>query len=288
MSHPPGTRFVMANHVKTSYLDLGTSATTLVALHGGGAGSSGSAGMGKLADRLQNDVRFLAPDGVGGFGYTDVNAPTPYGWQSRVDHLSDFADTLCLDKMHLIGNSAGAWVAARYAIQRPDRVKSMVLIGSGTIVSSMGLDLPPSKGVAALQAFDNTREGMRRVMGALVADPSKIPEHVVDERLASANRPGATEAMKRLAEGQKFLDKHPTMVGVRDMRLALPAITKVIPTLFIWGEHEVFVPIELVHELEKLLPDVRFVYLPDAGHQAQTDQPDVVADLVRKHVAAAE
>ena len=106
-------RYVMAGRTKTRYIDVGLEAPVLVALHGGGAGSSGIAGMGKLAERLQGEMRVLAPDQVGGFGYTDPAAPTPHGSQNRVDHLADFAETMCLEKFHLVGNSQGAWVAAR-------------------------------------------------------------------------------------------------------------------------------------------------------------------------------
>lgn len=287
MTYGLSTRYVMARGIKTCYLDVGQKSPTLVALHGGGGGSSGVAGMGKLALRLQDELRFIAPDGVGGFGHTDPAAPTPYGSQSRVDHLSDFADTLCLDQMHLIGNSQGAWVAARYAIQRPDRVKSMILIGSGTLGQSMGIPFLPSPGLAALHGFDGSRESMRLMMNALVHDPSNVSEELIDARLESTSRPGAAEAMKRFAEGNRFLEKDPVMVGNLDMRATLPEITKRIPTLVLWGESDTFAPAETARKMEKLLPHARFVYLKEAGHQLQTDQPDVVAGLVRKHIASA-
>lgn len=287
MAYGLSTRFVMANGVKTCYLDVGDKSPTLVALHGGGGGSSGVAGMGKLALRLRDDLRFIALDGVGGFGHTDPAAPTPYGSQSRVDHLSDFADTMCLDAMHLIGNSQGAWVAARYAIQRPDRVKSMVLIGSGTLGQSLGIPFLPSAGLAALQRFDGSRESMRLMMNELVYDPSSISEELIDARLASSSRPGAAESMKRFAEGNRFLEKDPVMVGNLDMRSTLPAVTERIPTLVLWGENDSFAPPETARKMEKILPHARFEYIKNAGHQLQTDQPDIVADLVRKHIASA-
>ncbi len=278
-------RYVMAGRTKTRYIDVGLEAPVLVALHGGGAGSSGIAGMGKLAERLQGEMRVLAPDQVGGFGYTDPAAPTPHGSQNRVDHLADFAETMCLEKFHLVGNSQGAWVAARYAIQNPERIKSMVLIGSGTIGKAMGLPFPPSPGLAALLAFDGTREAMRRMMLALVQDPSMLTDELIDDRLASATRPGAAESMKRFAQGNNFLENDPVMIGNFNMRESLPAITKRIPTTFIWGENDTFVLPEMGRQLEKLLPDVQFVYIPNAGHQTQTDAPDEVARLVRETMA---
>lgn len=280
-------RWVMAGRVKTRYIDVGGEEPVLMALHGGGAGSSGSAGMGKLAGRLKDHMRVVAPDQVGGFGWTDPEAPTPYGQANRVDHLEDFADALCIDKMHLVGNSQGAWVAARYAVLHPDRVKSMVLIGSGTLGKSMGLPFPPSPGLAALMGFDGTREAMRRMMLALVTDPSNITEELIDERLASATRPGAAESMKRFGKGNQYLENDPSMVGVFSLRESLPAVTKVIPTTVIWGEADTFVLPETGRQFEKLLPDARFFYIPGAGHQTQTDATDEVARLVRETMAKA-
>lgn len=287
MSNKFAAKHVMAGRVRTRYIDVGGEEPVLIALHGGGAGSSGSAGMGKLAERLQSDMRVLALDQVGGFGHTDPEAPTPYGSQNRVDHLRDFADVLCIDQMHLVGNSQGAWAAARFAIQYPDRVKSMTLIGSGTIGKAMGLPFPPSPGLAALLAFDGTRPAMRRMMEALVVDQSMITDALIDERLASSTRPGAAESMKRFAAGNNFLENNPLMIGNFSMRESLPVVTRYIPTTFIWGENDTFVLPEMGRQLEKMLPDVKFVFIPGAGHQTQTDQPDEVARLVRETMARA-
>lgn len=280
-------RWVMAGRVKTCYIDVGPEEPVLIALHGGGAGSSGIAGMGKLAERLQSSMRVLAPDQVGGFGLTDPSAPTPHGAQDRVNHLVAFLDTLCIDKVHLVGNSQGAWVAARFAIQYPDRAQSMTLIGSGTLGKSMGLPFPPSAGMAALKAFDGTRPAMRRMLEALVHDHSTITEELITQRLESATRPGVPEAIKRFWTGNSYLENDPAMSGQFDMRATLPIITKLIPTTVLWGEDDTFVLPETGRKLEKLLPDARFSFIPKAGHQSQTDQPDEVARHVRETVARA-
>ena len=93
--------------------------------------------------------------------------------------------------------------------------------------------------------------------------------------------------MQRFAQGNRFLEKDPSMVGNLDMRATLPEVTKKIPTLVLWGENDSFAPADTARQMEKLLPHARFEYVKNAGHQLQTDQPDVVADLVRKHIASA-
>src|SRR5580698_9833621 len=71
------SRYVIANGIRTHYTEAGEDGPVVVCLHGGGAGSSGDAGMGGLLPELAPNFRVLAVDGVGGFGLTDTNAPTP-------------------------------------------------------------------------------------------------------------------------------------------------------------------------------------------------------------------
>src|ERR1700685_4007343 len=109
------SRFVLANGVRTHYSETGEDGPVIVALHGGGAGSSGAAGMGLLMEKLAEEFRVVAPDSVGGFGLIDPYAPAPRGLFSRVEHTADIIDALCLPKVTLLGNSQGAWAAAQYA-----------------------------------------------------------------------------------------------------------------------------------------------------------------------------
>src|ERR1700691_6186286 len=127
------SRGVKANGVKTHYTESGDDGPIPVALHGGGAGSSGISGMGPLLRELGENFRVLAPDSIGGYGETDASAPTPRGLLSRVDHTRDFADSLYLDKFTIIGNSQGAFAAAQYAIEYPERIEKIVCIGSLSI-----------------------------------------------------------------------------------------------------------------------------------------------------------
>src|ERR1043166_1426705 len=110
------SRYVMAGHIKTHYVEAGTNGPVVVLLHGGGPGSSGEAGFGRLIPFLAERFQVYAPDGVGGFGETDLNASVAEGMQSRADQLEAFMDALCLDQICLSGNSQGAWVAAKYAL----------------------------------------------------------------------------------------------------------------------------------------------------------------------------
>ncbi len=278
------SRWVMANGVKTHYSEVGDNGPVIIALHGGGAGSSGESGMGLMMPHLADDFRVIAPDSVGGYGQTDATAPVPYGLINRVTHLEDFADALCLDKFVLTGNSQGAWAAVQYAALHPDRVSKLVIVSSLTITGGMGIKQADTPAMAALQGYDGTREGMRKLLEAIVIDKARITDALIDRRQASATRPGALEAQKTFAKNTGALRSNPLLAMQMDLRTSLPLTTKHIPTIVLWGESDTFALPETGRELEKMLPDAKFHWVKGAGHQVQTDAPKESADIIRKFV----
>jgi pimeloyl-ACP methyl ester carboxylesterase len=273
------SRFVMANGVKTHYTESGSDGPVILAMHGGGHGSSGVAGLGRLLDLLGDRYRVIGLDSIGGYGETDT-VPLRHGLQSRVDHAADFADALCLDRFTVMGNSQGAWCAARYAMTHPDRVDNVVLLSSITIATAMGLKAQRSQGHELLRAYDGTRPAMVRLMQGLAARPEVITDALVDLRQAAARRPGAMEAFAASEKSIAAIRSNPPLAANYDMRLSLPALAKTIPTIFLWGENDIFALPALGRELEALVPDIKFHWVKNAGHQVQTDQPEIVAEIV--------
>jgi len=275
------SRRVTANGVNTHYTEAGGNGPVIVALHGGGAGSSGESGMGLVMPHLAGDFRVVAPDSVGGYGDTDPYAPIPYGLINRVSHLEDFVDTLCLDRFTLTGNSQGAWAAARYASLHPDRVEKLILIASLTIAQGLGIDQAPTPALKALMGYDGTREGMRKLLDALIIDKSKISDALIDRRQKSATRPGAMEASKLFAKNTAALRDDPLLALQLDLRVMLPTLAKQIPTIFIWGDADTFSIPETGKAIEKAVPAIKFHWIAGAGHQVQTDKPKESADIIR-------
>jgi len=278
------SRNVMTGRFRTHYTECGGDGPALVLCHGGGPGSSGEAGFGLLMPTLAAKFQVYALDSVGGFGETDPYYPASEGVQSRVDQLEAFMDTLCIERAVVGGNSQGAWVAAKYALQHPDRVDKLLLIASNTISAAMGLESPVTEGMKAIRAYNGTEESMRAFLKTIVWNKNLITDDLVKLRNDCANRPGAEAARKIFQEGQQRLTKDPNLRLKYDMRNTLPKLT--IPTICIWGEDDGFAPVDLGRQLEKMLPNIKFHYVAKAGHQVQNDQPQVVSKLIMDFLGA--
>jgi len=237
--------------------------------------------MGLVMPLLAPDFRVIAPDSIGGFGDTDPYAPAPYGLINRATQLEAFADTMCLNKFTLTGNSQGAWAAVRYACLHPDRVEKLILISSLTIAQGLGIDQPRTPALAALEGYDGTREGMRKLLDALIIDKSRITDALIDRRQKSATRPGAMEAAKEFVKNTGAARKNPALALQFDLRVSLPAIAKQIPTIFMWGDADTFAIPETGKAIEKAVPEIKFHWIAGAGHQVQTDKPEESAEIIR-------
>jgi pimeloyl-ACP methyl ester carboxylesterase len=102
---------------------------------------------------------------------------------------------------------------------------------------------------------------MVRLMHGLAARSEVITDALVDS--AKPRRPGRVR-----------------WKPLRPPRSRSPAHAKTIPTIFIWGENDIFAAPSHGRELEALLPDIKFHGVKTAGHQVQTDQPEIVAEIV--------
>jgi pimeloyl-ACP methyl ester carboxylesterase len=278
------SRNVLAGRIRTHYTECGDDGPAVVLCHGGGPGSSGEVGFAQLMPALGTKFQVYALDSVGGFGETDPYFPASEGVQSRVDQLEAFMDTLCIEKAVIGGNSQGAWVAAKYAIEHPDRIDKLVLIASNTIAGAMGMEMPMTEGMRAIRAYDGTAQSMRAFLKTIVSNKNLITDELVKLRNDCANRPGAEQARKVFQEGQQRLTKDPNLRLKYGMSHSLPKLT--IPAIFIWGKDDAFAPVELGRQLEKMLPNVKFHYVAKAGHQVQNDQPQLVNKLIMDFLGA--
>jgi pimeloyl-ACP methyl ester carboxylesterase len=265
----------LADGQRAHYMTAGESGPAVVLLHGGIPGSSGTAGWRLLGPRLaEAGFRVYAPDQPG-FGLSD---PRPeyhpvHGVYTHINFLERFAEALCLDKFFLAGNSMGCANTAHYVVRYPHRVERFILIAG-----PVG-DVCPFPTLDALQipvGWDGSRETMVKMMGSIIHKQEHITDDLLDMRMAAADRhkDGWIAWQKAFLFGQM----------PDDIQRALSTKNRLdtidIPGICLYGKNDVILPTEnLGYKAEDALPNVQFFYPDDCGHQGQTDQPDLFADV---------
>lgn len=269
MSKDYRSSYVRANGIKTHYIEAGDG-EPLILIHGGGPGASGEHNWRNNVPALARHFRVYAVD-LMGCGYSAKPA-VEYSIQNDVWHVAAFVDTLCLDRIRIAGNSRGALVAVKYALDFPERVRKVLMISTASVARAMGIEVGLSEGMKALaRARDNlSPETMRAFLETLVYDKSRITEELVESRVRVAALPGALEANRAGSAFQEKLAKDPNLQQVADIRHRLPRVT--FPLCLIWGREDRFAPVELAYQLKELLPNLtEFHVLEHSGHQCQND-----------------
>ena len=156
------SRFIDANGIKTHYIESGVG-EPLILIHGGGPGADGYGNWQGCLPAFAQEYRALAVDMLG-FGRTDKPDPSTftYSQDARTNHMIAFIEALDTHPVSLIGNSMGGITSLGVAMQRPDLVKKLVLMGPAGIKTS---EVPAALG--PLMSYDGSVEGMRKVIDVL-------------------------------------------------------------------------------------------------------------------------
>lgn len=271
--------------VKTHYVSAGAG-EPLILVHGGGPGASGATGWTNTIPELAKHFRVYALDLI---GFGDSDKPLiEYSLQTFVEHVAGFIDELNLKTVRILGNSQGAYVAIKYVLDNPGRVKSAALISTGNVATACGLETvaqTANRTSKFTQYFDGSRESLRAFMELIVNDKSKVTDELIEARYQIASRPGHKEMLDSLRRYRKLLDADSSYAQARNIRERLVALK--IPYCILWGEHDRTAPLNpLGLGMKALLPEVPFHVVPNAGHQVQNDQAELCNRILIEHFRA--
>lgn len=264
----------LANGARAHYVTAGEKGPAIVLLHGGIEGSSGLAGWRFMIPFLaEHGYRVYAPDRPG-FGLADTRPeywPTR-GFMSWAQFVKDFADALCLDQFYLSGNSNGAQTAVYFAINNPERVIRMPLIATAGFTATMGVEPSKIKPGIRLPGFQGTEQSMKELMDTVVYRKEAISEDLLKMRTTHAAL--QDESLKAAREFMREHANDPDYLQQINLKGRLDKLN--IPIVYLFGNQDTFAGVENAYLQEDVLPNFQFFYVDECGHQAQTDQPDIV------------
>ena len=276
-------KFIDIAGAKTRYYDVGQGEPVLL-IHGARPGGTSSANTWTpVFAGLSKRFRVLAPDRLG-HGMTE-NPKGEYTPAAEMEHIYNFIKALKLEKFHIMGQSTGAYHAARVTLEHPDWIKTLVVCDSNTLSPPVGdiaarrAQIGLGTGAGAQRAPERTAaEQFRFNIGQL----SKTKEHITDEFVAAAaymaslpNGQKTDAAMKTDAAG-----KYEEMIakGAEEMRGWMKEGRLQTPTLLYWGRNDpsaiLPVGLQLFELIAEKNPRVRMFIVNNAGHFHYRERPE--------------
>ncbi|MGO4631205.1 4,5:9,10-diseco-3-hydroxy-5,9,17-trioxoandrosta-1(10),2-diene-4-oate hydrolase [Streptomyces sp. 2RAF24] len=249
----------------------GTADTPVViTLHGGGPGASAWSNFGRNLPVFAEQFRTLLVDQPC-FGRSDKPEPDRDYFSFSANAVAALMDELGIVRAHFIGNSLGGGTAVRMALNHPDKVGKLLLMGPGGV--SVNLFAPdPTEGIKRLFEFnaapEPTRDGLRAFLGVMAYDRSIVTDELVEERWASA-----TDADTRLGSA-RMAASFANPAWAEDVMLWREAHRITHPVLLTWGREDRVNPLDGALVALKTIPDARLHVFPHCGHWAQTEQAD--------------
>ncbi|WP_329386841.1 alpha/beta fold hydrolase [Streptomyces sp. NBC_01351] len=260
------SRTVKAGGLNLHYHEAGSpDGPVVILLHGGGPGASAWSNFGRNLPHFARDFRTLLLDQPC-FGKSDKPELDKDFFSFAADATAALMDELGIEKAHFIGNSLGGGTATRIALDHPDKVDKLLLMGPGGISLNL-FSADPTEGIKRLFEFagsaEPTRERMRAFLTTLVYDPALVTDELVEERYAQATDPEAALGNARM--GASFA-RWP-----QDTMLWREAHRITCPVLLTWGREDRVNPVDGAFVALKAIPDARLHVFPRCGHWAQTE-----------------
>ncbi|EST36525.1 4,5:9,10-diseco-3-hydroxy-5,9,17-trioxoandrosta-1(10),2-diene-4-oate hydrolase [Streptomyces roseochromogenus] len=242
----------------------------VIMLHGGGPGASAWSNFGRNLHVFAGRFRTLLVDQPC-FGRSDKPELDKDYFSYSADAVAALMDELGITRAHFIGNSLGGGTAVRMALNHPDKVAKLLLMGPGGV--SVNLFAPdPTEGIKRLFEFntapERSKEQLRAFLGVMAYDQSLVTDELVEERWASATDPDTRTGSARMAAS--FANP----AFATDVMLWREAHRITHPVLLTWGREDRVNPLDGALVALKTIPNATLHVFPHCGHWAQTERAD--------------
>jgi pimeloyl-ACP methyl ester carboxylesterase len=274
LPHAEHSRFVAVDGARIHFQEMGAAhAPPVVLLHG--FCSSGYIWADVMPLLAEAGFRVIAPDLVG-YGFSGKPPYAEYTIQAQARMVLRLLNRLGIGRATLIGSSYGGAVAATCALDAPERVDKLVLVGAvsndnvpqqrllqmaawpviGDLLSPVMLDSRPLMRWRMSQVYapENAR---------LTQDAARMEGHHRPLRAAATHR-AVINTLRRWSA----------------TRIAREAHLIRQPTLLLWGENDQDVPLREGWRLFHSIPDSRLIVFHRCGHIPHEEYPAQFAEIV--------
>ena len=200
-------------------------------------------------------------------GVASSSGEVPSSFPEMGANAIAFIRALGLTKADVLGFSIGGMVAQEIALQAPDLVRRLILVGTGP----RGADMAASK---SAEIFAGSYDPPEHLWLAVHFSPSAAGRAAglafLERKLRRRDRdPEVTElaaAAQREAIGQYIAQSDGVLDYLKGIRQ---------PTLIVQGSNDVIIPTVNSYVLQQNLPNAQLILYPDSNHGSFYQYPDL-------------
>jgi len=217
--------------------------------------------------------RVIAPD-LPGYGYSEKPRDLRYTIDEQASAVIGLMERLGIESATIVGASYGGAVAAMIALDYPNRVDKLILVGTVSNDDAknkllLRVSRFPVVGDIVTPLFLGSRWILRKRMQAMYHRMRRpINERMVASRhhlLATAN---THRAMIRTARqwSANRIEREASLIRQ--------------PTMLVWGDHDDHIPLGHAMRLRDAIPDSRLIVFRNCGHLPPAEYPEKFVEAV--------
>jgi pimeloyl-ACP methyl ester carboxylesterase len=213
-------------------------------------------------------------------GHGDSDKPASgYLLDDFADQLEEFFIAIGLESATLCGHSLGGAIAMHVAYRYPERVQRLVLVAAG------GLGREVHFGLRA-----GALPGARQIVGAVMGPTMRRLYATQTLHRLLRLKPEQVRNLSRV--GRSLADRRGRRAFFASLRgviepggqigsyIEAQYLAKHIPTLVVWSEKDVVIPVKHAVATHEYLPGSRLVVFPGGGHEPHRRHAIPFADAV--------
>jgi pimeloyl-ACP methyl ester carboxylesterase len=208
---------------------------------------------------LAERYRTIAFDNRGS-GRSDV-PQGPYSIEAMASDAAAVLDAADVRSAHVYGVSMGGMIAQEFALQYPDRVRSLIL-GSTTAGVPNSVRASPEVTRRLLEREQSTPNEAAEAAIPFIYDPGTSRERIDEDLAVRKDWPPRSDAYINQLMGVFAWDSHGRLERIA------------APTLVLHGANDHLVPPSNAEFIAARIPNAKLVMIPNASHIYSTDQPE--------------
>ena len=270
--HSDHSRFIDIDGVRIHFQEVGASTSPAIVLIHGFASST--LVWSKVFLELANSgFRVIALDMLG-YGYSGKPRNGEYTIASQARLVTQLLDTLRIKRAHIVGSSYGGAVAATCALDYPHRVDKLILVAPVNNNRPLAFKLMRMFGAPVFgDVLSPLLIGSRRLLRMRMKRVYDRHSWVLDERRVDArHRP------LRASGTQRAIIR--TVRGWDAERISRDARLIRQPTLLLWGDNDIEIPLADGERLHGEIPGSRLIVFLNCGHLPHEEYPEAFTKIV--------